>query len=61
RFHEKISEFNRSGICPFTLSFSSGVAGYDPENPSTIEDLLARADKRMYEEKRRKTENDDRA
>jgi len=56
RFHEKIAEFNRSGICPFTLSFSAGVAGYDPENPSTIDELLARADKRMYEEKRRKAE-----
>ncbi|MCX6565896.1 MAG: diguanylate cyclase [Candidatus Aminicenantes bacterium] len=54
RFHEKIAEFNRSGICPFTLSFSAGVAGYDPENPSTIDELLARADKRMYEDKRRK-------
>jgi diguanylate cyclase (GGDEF)-like protein len=56
RFHEKIAEFNRSGICPFTLSFSAGVAGYDPENPSTIDELLARADKRMYEEKRRKAD-----
>jgi len=54
RFHEKTAEFNRSGVCPFTLSFSAGVAGYDPENPSTIDDLLARADKRMYEDKRRK-------
>jgi diguanylate cyclase (GGDEF)-like protein len=54
RFDKKIAEFNRSGICPFTLSFSSGVAAYDPENPSTIDELLARADKRMYEEKRQK-------
>ena len=56
RFHEKISEFNRSGVCPFTISFSSGVAAYDPEKPSTIDDLLDRADKKMYEEKHRKTE-----
>ncbi len=54
RFHEKTAEFNRSGVCPFTLSFSAGVAGFDPENPSTIDELLDRADKRMYEEKRRK-------
>ena len=56
RFRDKIAEFNRSGISPFTLSFSSGVSGFDPENPSTIEELLARADKRMYEEKRRKAD-----
>lgn len=56
RFQEKISEFNRSGLCPFTLSFSSGVAVYDPEKPSTIDDLLDRADKKMYEEKRRKAD-----
>lgn len=56
RFHEKIAEFNRSGLCPFTLSFSSGVAVYDPEKPLTIKELLDRADKKMYEEKHRKTD-----
>ncbi|MHB8055846.1 MAG: diguanylate cyclase [Candidatus Aminicenantales bacterium] len=55
RFHDKIMEFNRSGICPFTLSFSAGVAAYDPEDPTTIDELLDQADKRMYEEKRRKS------
>ncbi|MFN2398605.1 MAG: diguanylate cyclase [Gemmatimonadaceae bacterium] len=36
------------------LSFSMGVAYYDPENPCTIEELLARADTLMYNEKRAK-------
>lgn len=54
RFHEKTAEFNRSGVCPFTLSFSLGLASYEPEKPSTIDELLDRADQRMYEEKRRK-------
>jgi len=38
----------------YTLSLSVGTARYDPEQPSTIEELLARADRSMYEKKQRK-------
>ncbi|MEN6413864.1 MAG: diguanylate cyclase response regulator [Veillonellales bacterium] len=36
------------------LPLSIGVAYYDPEKPANMEELLAEADKRMYEDKRRK-------
>jgi diguanylate cyclase (GGDEF)-like protein/PAS domain S-box-containing protein len=35
----------------YSLSLSLGVAIYDPENPSTIEELLAQADAHMYEQR----------
>ena len=31
-----------------------GCAYYDPENPCSIDDLIARADKLMYEQKQNK-------
>jgi phosphate/phosphite/phosphonate ABC transporter binding protein len=37
---------------PYRLSLSVGVAYYDPEVPLLLDDLMARADKLMYDEKR---------
>jgi diguanylate cyclase (GGDEF)-like protein len=39
---------------PYRLAFSVGVAEFDPTSPSTLDDLLQRADNRMYEQKRAK-------
>jgi len=36
---------------PYRLSFSMGFVQYDPEKPEGIDELLARADRLMYEEK----------
>jgi diguanylate cyclase (GGDEF)-like protein/PAS domain S-box-containing protein len=36
------------------LSLSIGLAEYNPESPCSLEELINRADKMMYEEKRRK-------
>ena len=49
-----IEAFNRSKENPFQLSVSMGVSHYDPLHPCTIDELLVRADKIMYEEKRSK-------
>jgi diguanylate cyclase (GGDEF)-like protein/PAS domain S-box-containing protein len=38
----------------YRLSISAGRSYYDPENPCSIDDLIARADKMMYEEKQLK-------
>jgi diguanylate cyclase (GGDEF)-like protein len=38
----------------YPLSLSIGIARYDPDSPCPVEELLARADGLMYEEKRRK-------
>jgi diguanylate cyclase (GGDEF)-like protein/PAS domain S-box-containing protein len=54
RLKKRIAIFNESKENPFQLSVSMGVSHYDPEHPSTIDELLVRADKIMYEEKRRK-------
>jgi diguanylate cyclase (GGDEF)-like protein/PAS domain S-box-containing protein len=54
RLRKNIEIFNKSKDNPFHLSVSMGVSHYDPEHPCTIDELLVRADKVMYEEKRQK-------
>jgi diguanylate cyclase (GGDEF)-like protein/PAS domain S-box-containing protein len=51
RLKKAIAVFNAGKRSPFKLSISSGIACYDPEYPSTIAELLVRADKLMYEQK----------
>ncbi len=54
RLRKNIQMSNESKDNPFHLSVSMGVSHYDPEHPCTIDELLVRADKIMYEEKHRK-------
>lgn len=54
RLRKNIEAFNTDEGNPFVLSVSMGIASYDPEHPCSIDELLVRADKLMYEEKRRK-------
>ncbi len=54
RLQKAIDECNASSEKPFRLSISTGLAFFDPEFPVTIDDLLVRADKLMYERKRGK-------
>ncbi|MBP1660317.1 MAG: sensory box/GGDEF family protein [Candidatus Aminicenantes bacterium] len=35
----------------FRVSFSLGIVRYDPDNPCSLSDLLAMADRRMYQDK----------
>jgi diguanylate cyclase (GGDEF)-like protein/PAS domain S-box-containing protein len=39
---------------PYNLSLSVGIVSYNPEQPCSIDELLARADKMMYTQKRGK-------
>jgi two-component system, cell cycle response regulator len=39
----------------YKLSISTGTAYFDPSSPCAIDELLSRADRRMYEQKRSKT------
>jgi len=55
RFKNRMNDFNRSKEYPFILSASLGVAYYDPEFPCSVNELLLRADKLMYEAKMSKT------
>ena len=54
RLRKNIEAFNADKGNPFILSVSMGIASYDPEHPCSIDELLVRADKLMYEEKRSK-------
>ena len=54
RLQQKIVLANAQRNRPYDLSISIGVAHYDPDEACTIEELLGRADRAMYEEKRKK-------
>lgn len=51
RVKEAVAEVN-AGAGKFRLSLSVGTAMFDGTNPMTVEQLLAEADARMYEQKR---------
>jgi diguanylate cyclase (GGDEF)-like protein/PAS domain S-box-containing protein len=54
RLQQKIALANSQRNRPYDLSISIGVAHYDPDEACTIEELMGRADRVMYEEKRKK-------
>jgi two-component system cell cycle response regulator len=51
RFHENLAESHRP-IRNGGLSLSIGIAYYDPAAPCSIDELLVRADRSMYERKK---------
>jgi len=55
RLKKNISIHNTKEGRPYKLMLSVGTAYYDSGNPCSIEQLLERADKMMYEEKQRKS------
>ena len=54
RLLERIESHNASQRHPATLAISMGTAVLEPDDPGGIEDLLARADRAMYVQKREK-------
>lgn len=52
RLLENIKAFNSKHEYPFQLSISLGISYYNPEHPSTLEELMFRADKLMYVQKK---------
>ncbi|MDA8169921.1 MAG: diguanylate cyclase [Nitrospiraceae bacterium] len=57
RLQKKLDERNAKRNSGYRLSISTGIAYYDPESGSTLNDILSDADRMMYEQKksRRKT------
>ena len=55
RLREKFNSSNSSRNRPYDLSVSVGVARFDEEEEASIEELMARADRAMYDDKRRKS------
>jgi len=51
RLQENLEARNARGDRRYKLSLSVGTARYDPESPCSIDELLARADRLMYEQK----------
>ena len=51
RLNRNLGIFNARDKRRYTLMLSMGVVRYDPDHPASVEDLIAEADKRMYEEK----------
>ncbi|MGZ6544492.1 MAG: diguanylate cyclase domain-containing protein [Actinomycetota bacterium] len=54
RLKNAVDEANAQEGRPFVLSFSAGIAMFDPEDPRTLDELIAQADEQMYERKRAK-------
>ncbi|HET6514108.1 MAG TPA: diguanylate cyclase [Thermodesulfovibrionales bacterium] len=54
RLRENLERLNPGRGCGYDLSLSVGTAHYDPVRPSSLDQLLARGDKMMYEDKRLK-------
>jgi diguanylate cyclase (GGDEF)-like protein len=58
RLRHELRERNASDGYPYTLSFSIGVAHFDPMRPPTIEELLSTADAMLYEAKKGKRDRE---
>ena len=55
RLEKALEAYNVENNSGYSLSISAGISFYDPELPCTIDDLLAAADRSMYERKMNKT------
>jgi diguanylate cyclase (GGDEF)-like protein/PAS domain S-box-containing protein len=54
RLQNMIDKHNNQTGVKYNLSMSIGYSFYDPENPSSIDELITSADKMMYEQKKNK-------
>jgi len=54
RMKEALDRYNAAEGNRFMLSLSFGLACYDPEAPSSIDEIISLAEKNMYEQKRKK-------
>jgi len=53
RFKMVLSQFNDANEAPWKLSAAYGIAYFDPESPSSLDELLRRADAELYDQKKR--------
>ncbi|MDO9110031.1 MAG: GGDEF domain-containing protein, partial [Desulfatirhabdiaceae bacterium] len=54
RIQHAIEAANAAPNHPFTLSLSIGIARFDPQDPRSLDALLAESDSLMYENKQKK-------
>jgi diguanylate cyclase (GGDEF)-like protein/PAS domain S-box-containing protein len=58
RLQENFDTSNASKVRPYNLALSVGIAHFDDQQNYSIEELMAEADRAMYEDKRRKRSRD---
>ena len=58
RLDERLAAHNRNSSRPYALALSVGIARHDPQDPCSLHELLARADRLMYEHKKAKANGD---
>jgi diguanylate cyclase (GGDEF)-like protein/PAS domain S-box-containing protein len=58
RLQENFDASNASKVRPYNLGVSVGIAHFDDKQNHSIEELMAQADRAMYEDKRRKRSRD---
>jgi diguanylate cyclase (GGDEF)-like protein len=54
RVQEILDRRNQGQSRGYPLGLSTGVAPYDPDHPCSLDELMSRADERMYKEKKSK-------
>jgi diguanylate cyclase (GGDEF)-like protein/PAS domain S-box-containing protein len=54
RSEKALNDFHLQGNRSYSLSMSLGMVSFDPQNPCSMDDLLAQADRRMYENKQKR-------
>ncbi|MBE3036244.1 MAG: diguanylate cyclase, partial [Candidatus Atribacteria bacterium] len=54
RLNIELAQINRISKKPYKIGFSTGFSNYDPENPSSMDELIRIADGNMYKEKKNK-------
>ncbi|MCX5850722.1 MAG: PAS domain S-box protein [Deltaproteobacteria bacterium] len=52
RLHQQMDEHNAEAHSEYRISLSVGSTFYEPYNPCSLDELISRADKLMYEDKR---------
>lgn len=52
RIQTTLNKVNQKSARPYQLTLSMGVAHFDPESPSSLSELIAKADGLMYQQKR---------
>ena len=54
RIHQRCILANLKKARPYILAMSAGSAEFDPDQPTTLEELVAQADRAMYTEKQKR-------
>ena len=54
RLNKNLTKLNQILKKPYKIALSIGLSSYDPDNPQSMDELIRIADKKMYEEKKKK-------